>query len=187
MRTAALIFGTFGGFTGVYFAQLLVTGAALFGAIAAAFGGKNAQEPLYYGLAALATYTLGVIGGILAIHRARAAATLMGLAAIVGLALTLGTGLSAAGVVTPQASAQPTPGILRGPPVLPRATPAPTPVAVQPTSPEAYALLSIPFVGPAFLLLGALLALGGASEGQAIGANAQPVRIGRRPLLEETE
>lgn len=70
VRTAALIVGTFGGFAGVYFAQLLVTGTAFFGVIAAAFGAKNAQEPLYYGLAVLAIYTVGIIGGILAIPRA---------------------------------------------------------------------------------------------------------------------
>jgi hypothetical protein len=35
MRTAALVVGMFGGFAGVYFAQLLVTGTAVIGGLAA--------------------------------------------------------------------------------------------------------------------------------------------------------
>jgi hypothetical protein len=153
VRTAALIVGMFGGFLGVYFAQVLVTGTALFGIVASAFGGRNSEQPLYFGLVALGCYTLGIIGGALAIQRTGVAAPLMAFAAVGGAVATILVAPSSISAVTPQATSSfviPTPRSL-----VTLTTPVPTPA---PDARQTALYLGVPFGGAALLLLGAILA-----------------------------
>jgi hypothetical protein len=141
MRTAALVVGMFGGFAGVYFAQLLVTGTAVIGVLAAAFGTQNPQQPLLLGLGALAFYTVGIIGGTLAIQRPRTAAVLMLVGALGGLAAFLAVGPTLGNMLaTPDGST-----------ATPRATPMPRVTASGDGGPGAgSALVAVPFIGQCF-------------------------------------
>ena len=153
MRVFALVAGMFGGFMGVYFAQLLVAGSALFGAIAGAFGSQSASAPLGFGVAALACYTLGIIGGVLALSRPRAAGLIMLLAASGGVIATIAIGPAVLNAAQPA----PTPTPLR----FTLGSPVPTPrLSAPPAAGSTNPLLwVIAFGGPALLVLGAILAL----------------------------
>lgn len=166
MRTAALIVGMFGGFAGVYFAQILVTGTALFGLVASVSGGRNSEQPLYWGLAALAFYTLGIIGGALSLQRPGTAAVLMFLAAFGGLVATIAVGPSVSSVFAPTQTSSagrfaPTP------------TPAPFVDGRSTLDLRTLAILAVPFGGPALLLLGSLFAALGPSSGRRREAPAR--------------
>jgi hypothetical protein len=143
MQSLALIVGMSGGFVGIYLALLLVIATGLFGAIASIAGSRTAAEPLYWGLGALAAYTLGVIGGALAPHRPGQAAALMFIAAVAGLIATLMVGPSATNVLSPGGSSSPTP----------RASAAPSVGAGTDV------LFLVPFAAPLLLVIGAAFAM----------------------------
>jgi hypothetical protein len=171
VRTPALVIGMFGGFVGIYFALLLVVGTGLVSAIASVGGSRTAADPLVWALAALASYTLGVIGGALAIHRPGAAAALMFIGALLGVLATVMVLPSAASVFAPSA---PTPVPL----FAPSTSRVPfNSVGSAPSSSAFY--LAIPFGGPALLIIGALLALFDSPKGaQARASSATSPAIG---------
>lgn len=166
----------FGGFAGVYFAQVLVTGTALVGSVAAAFGSASAGDPLRWGLIALAAYTLGIIGGSLGLQRPRAAALLMFIGAIGGLVATYAV---VSAVVGPL---QQSPAAATRAPARTAAPFSVTPLASLDNGTSA--LVAAPFVGPALLLLGALLAFAARSDDASRGPDrGELTRTGNRRFV----
>ena len=151
MRTIAFVVGMFGGFAGIYFALLLVIATGLFGAIASISGSWSAAQPLYWGLAALGSYTLGVIGGALAIHRPGTAALVMFVAAVGGALTTVMVGPAAISALGPSSSGATS--IFATP--QPRASFFST---LNTSDPSAYLYLLVAFGGAALLLLAAFFA-----------------------------
>jgi len=80
MRTAALVLGIIGGVLGIIAAILAIT----IGGVGQAVGAQHAGEVTGLGFLAFAAAVVGIVGGALALSKARVAALLMLIAGVVG-------------------------------------------------------------------------------------------------------